>query len=162
MIIFGKVFSKMTHNLVFAGQPRRTATLPQNGHGAWLETCSCQCVFYLKCYRGCDPPNRNVARREIRDMQSVGLISLRPQQLGLLSWLCVTRCRGAQTQLKRQSYTSLTIVESQDQLSDVRILSRAVRGCFKTDVLDLVECVHLCRVKTKYLAVSPVTDNLSS
>ena len=37
-----KVFvSKMTHNLVFAGQPRRTATLPQNGHGAWLETCSC-------------------------------------------------------------------------------------------------------------------------
>ena len=35
-----KVFSKMTHNLVFAGQPRRTATLPQNGHGARLETWS--------------------------------------------------------------------------------------------------------------------------
>ena len=25
--------SKMTHNLVFAGQPRRTATLPQMGTG---------------------------------------------------------------------------------------------------------------------------------
>ena len=35
------MFSKMTHNLVFAGQPIRTATLPQHGNGAWLETCSC-------------------------------------------------------------------------------------------------------------------------
>ena len=40
-VIFGKVFMKMTHNLVFAGQPRRSATIPQNGHEAWLETCSC-------------------------------------------------------------------------------------------------------------------------
>ena len=39
-------------------------------------------------------------------------------------------------------------MESQDQLSDVRILSRAVRGCFTADFLDLVDCVHLCRVKT--------------
>ena len=37
-----KVFiSKMTHNLVFAGQPRRTATLPQDGRDPRLQTCSC-------------------------------------------------------------------------------------------------------------------------
>ena len=38
---FLKVFSKMTHNLVFAGQPRRIATLPQHGKRAWLKACSC-------------------------------------------------------------------------------------------------------------------------
>ena len=36
-----KMFLKMTHNLVFAGQPYRTTTLPQHGHGAKQETCSC-------------------------------------------------------------------------------------------------------------------------
>ena len=37
-----KVFvSKMTHNLVFAGQQRRTATLPELWQEAWLEACSC-------------------------------------------------------------------------------------------------------------------------
>ena len=38
-------------------------------------------------------------------------------------------------------------MESQDQLSDVRILLWTVRGWFPADVLDLVDCVHLCRVK---------------
>ena len=28
---WNEVFSKMTHNLVFAGQPIRTATLPEHG-----------------------------------------------------------------------------------------------------------------------------------
>ena len=42
----------MTHNLVFAGQPRRIATLPQHGQGA-----------ISMCYRGLSPLNQNVARR---------------------------------------------------------------------------------------------------
>ena len=38
-------------------------------------------------------------------------------------------------------------MKSPDQLSDVRILLWTVRGWFPADVLDLVDCVHLCRVK---------------
>ena len=38
---FESDFLQKTHNLVFAGQPMRTITLPQNGHEAWPETCSC-------------------------------------------------------------------------------------------------------------------------
>ena len=33
-VIFGKVFSKITNNLVFAGQPRRTAIYPNMGTGS--------------------------------------------------------------------------------------------------------------------------------
>ena len=61
-IIFGNVlFKEMTHNVVFAGQPRRTATLPQCGHGAWQKKLVLVSVCSISiCYRGADPLNRNV------------------------------------------------------------------------------------------------------
>ena len=62
-IIFGKVFvSKMTHNLVFAGQPRRTATLPQHGHGPVLKLALVRVCSISICYRGWNPLNRKFAK----------------------------------------------------------------------------------------------------
>ena len=105
-IIFGKVFiSKMTHNLVFAGQPRCTATLPQHGHGPGLKHVLVSVCSISICYRGWNPLNRMSPSYETRDIQSVGLIFPLAATVGspIVAVCCqgkpdhygwLTRCRG--------------------------------------------------------------------
>ena len=62
MIIFGKVFSKMTHNLVFAGQPKVMPLYLNYGTRPGLKLVIVSRCSISICYRGYDPLNRNVAK----------------------------------------------------------------------------------------------------